>query len=295
MGSFNIVFYGLCALVPRLPQSENIYGGVTVLLPNVPADEPVDKDKVRRSPRQPDIPNGTINIKHEAKLHIRFNGSSPERIDLSAKEVRILINDSPISGNVTMKQDADDNKYPTSYIANLHEIYSDEGGINVKNGSLTGSLSANGLASRVNIHNGELAAYSATIDGNSTISADTYLFYDTNGNAIGSRRQLVDAVIFSSDLTEATKITIQIDGMSPKNYDPREGDLELMFENMPPNNFTPTEDFTDVDFLLVYKVADTVFDTKKLRLPHVFVDRKTITPFAGRPPAICGLAFYSPE
>lgn len=291
MSNFNIIFYGLCALVPRLPKGENTYSGVTVLLPSVPKNEAIDKDKVRLSKHHPKIPYGTMNIEHVAKLHIKFNGGKPETIDLSAKEVKILINGSSISGDVKMKQGVEDSRYPTSYIADLNEIYSDEGGIHVKDDSLTGSLSTNGLASRVNIHKGELAAYSATIDGNPTMSADTYLFYDTKDNAIGEAKKLAGAAIFTVDLTGATKITIQIDGMS-KNYDPREGDLELMFENMPPDDDNvPTQDFTDADFLLVYKVAD-IKSNKKLRPPHVFVKSR---PFGPRPPAICGLAFYGPK
>lgn len=288
MPNLKIIFHGLCSLVPRLPKSGTDFSAMTVLVPDVPNKVTItDQIPFRLAPGQ-EI-SATKN-NHETFAHKAFLVVDGTSHKLTGQEIEIKIDNQPLSGNVIMLQnDTQGKEKSVKKIANLHDIYSDESGMEVDPKFLANTFPA-GLVARLTLRGGQFAAYEATIDDSSTASMFPYVFHTKAGQPINPPYSpMIGTAIFSKQLTAQTKVTVKI-GNTPV-FDDKigSGDLELMIHHMPPNRdelpMPPRGKVTDTDFSLLYKVAKA---GKKFRLPE------TESPGGQRPPLLCGAAFFTP-
>lgn len=303
MPQLKVIFHGLCALVPRLPQNGTKFSAITALLPNVPNDELVNKDSIEFSPGQSVDPakNNHKTFAHKASLRINM-GATTTRYLLEGEEVKILVNDQPLAGDIDMLQnDATASELSVNRLANLHEIFKDKGGMSVNPSFLNqnrtpGSL---GLAARLTVKGGRFVAHSGTIDGASTLATIPYIF-NPGPNQISfdpARNPMAGSAAFITDIVvpagQKTIVSV-VCGTKAFEFSVRASDVEIIIENMPPNpKAIPTPppstvpgDHTDTDFLLLYKVANP----GKFRLPST-----TIPPGGpGIPPIMCGVGMFSP-
>lgn len=314
MPDFRIIFYGLCAFVPRLPLTNGRFAGMTVLLPNVPEGGNVNANLIelfdgrttsnRRVKQIIDSKNNTF-LAHRPHLEIKTSQTTIIH-SLVNEEIEILIDGAPLNGDVIMQPPRVLDRlfnHPVDRIANLKQIFSDRpDGSKVKPNMLnyvSQTPESLGLAARLTFKGGTFAAYNGSFGGNSTLATQDYVFYKHNQQNVQEimfgkdANPMAGAAVFFKEIQTGKIVNINVfKGTSKQPLFQSTGQerfIEISIKNMPTSNSRPRRtrylEYTDTDFFLLYK--DIANEPQGFRIPD------TTIPGGGvRPPLLCGVALF---
>lgn len=272
--TLQVIFEGLCAIVPGRRIATDRYEGITVLVLEEKGSfvrsregKLPGNDRIRRG--EPTL------LEHKAKLS---DGRYFFNKELGKHDLRITVGEADTElGNEGVEFYRGDNKerykYSLDHVIDMGSLYKDESNsqdrnLKVESKYINSPIQSLKLAARMKLGGvgeqvGELAAYS-----DEGLSRVVYYFRDANSVSKWSEQTgLVDGVIFTLRLTEPT-IKLHI-GRETQPYTLSSGEtLTIHIKNEPDLNPVPHDNGSiygqdpienypiDYDFLLSYDVAD---------------------------------------